>query len=107
MRAKFCCPDCGHKITYRPAKSEQVVRLQPGGELSRSTEVLAQEAPEKQLLQGQPVQELLATYLIGARYLLVRCTGCGREHDVEERKAGIWWWLASWWCRARTRRGAV
>lgn len=61
MARKFRCPDCGQVTTYRPDKCVQVVRLQPGGRL------------------------------VGSRYLLVRCGGCGKEHEVPEektRKAG-------------------
>ncbi len=61
MERTCTCPTCGHQTTYRPDECVVVVRFKPGGGL------------------------------VGSRYLLARCAGCGKEYDVPEektRKAG-------------------
>jgi transcription elongation factor Elf1 len=51
---QFTCPACGHPNVYDPDGCDVVVRFKP----------------------GQGLKEF--------RYRLVRCSGCGKEHEVPE-----------------------
>jgi ribosomal protein S27E len=54
MDRTFTCPDCGHETAYLPGECQRFVRFKPDGTLGED------------------------------RYLLVRCAGCGREHEVPD-----------------------